>query len=92
MAAVSFDSQTRILTFVPAFFKARAANPFVSWRIGIKANAKINEGTILADIFWDDGTDEPITSTVAGTIVRTNRQLSHTTLHRQPAQWALEIA
>ena len=91
MSPVSFDPTTKTMFFVPAFFKANPADAFVSWRKGISAGAVIRTGTVIADIFWedDDGTVEPITSPARGTIRTTNRQISHTTLHRLPPQVAL---
>lgn len=91
MEPVSFDAATNTIFLVPAFFKARQVAAFVSLQIGIKKDARIKEGTKLATIFWDDGNETSIKSPVQGTVLRTNRQISHTTLHRSPAQWLLEL-
>lgn len=91
MPAVSFDAPTQTLFFVPDFFKAKKLNRFVSWRRGIRAGAVLRRGSIVADILWADGTEEPITSPVAGTIVSTNRRILHDDLHRKPPQVGLVL-
>ena len=91
MMAVSFHAASNTLFFVPAFFDARDAGAFVSWRIGVATGATIRKGQVLAVVFWDDGVKQNITSPVKGTVTRTNRRIVHEQLHMSPPQWALVL-
>jgi len=88
---VSFDPKTGTVAFVPVYFKQRRSNRFVSWRLGIRKGVRIQRGTPLADIYWDDDPDNPtsLLSPVSGVVSKTNRRILHDLLHRPPAQWAL---
>jgi hypothetical protein len=89
MAAVNHDPNTNELRFDPNHFGARPAAPFVSWTKGMRRGKKVNKGTIVATVRWDDGFDEPIKAPAGGTILSTNRRIRHSRLHKKPAQLAL---
>jgi hypothetical protein len=88
---VSFNAPTKTLFFVPDFFKAKKKGRAVTWRKGIRSGARIRKGTILGDIFWNDGDDDVIRSPVAGTILKTNGRIRNAQLQRSPPQFALVL-
>jgi hypothetical protein len=92
---VSYDSANRELHTVTDFFRRRRRSvDLVSWRPGIKIGAGIVEGTLLADIYWDDGTREVLTAPAgcAGRVAFTNRRIRYDKLHRAPSQVLLRLA
>lgn len=87
---VSYDPLTKRLSFVPAFFAAEDSHRFVSWRPGVGPNVPISVGTVLADIFWDNGKQQMVASPIAGIIREINDDIRHELLDREP-QTALAL-
>src|SRR5688572_20175322 len=89
----SYDPVPRLLRTVPEFYDARVnAVLVIRWEPGIKAEAEIQEGDLLATVVWDDDQEDPIHAPngCEGTVLRTNRQIRFGTLHRT-AQDLLEL-
>ena len=92
---LSFDDGTREVSFIPSYFEAAPAGVLVvSWEPGIKSGALIGEGTKLATIKWDDGTQTSMNAPqgAEGTVQATNRRILYERLDRPPAQTALTLA
>ncbi len=91
---VTYDRNSRELRTVPASFEARGKEVLsIVWRPGIDVGARINPGTELADIQWDDNSREPITAPehCAGRIDSVNRDIAFENLPFEPSQWLLIV-
>jgi len=91
---LTFSTATHEASFLPSYFKAAAGSvQKIRWADGIKNGAVIRQGTKLATIVWDDGSEIVMTPPpgCSGTIQATNRRITYETLHRSPAQLALRL-
>ena len=94
LSPASYDPQPRLLRTVPGFYNARENSVLViRWQDGIRKDAVIAAGDLLATVVWDDGLEDGILapSGCQGIVLRTNRQIRYETLHRQ-AQDLLELS
>jgi hypothetical protein len=81
---LSYDPVRRELSFVPEFFAAERSSRFVSWRPGVGPNTPIAIGTVLADIFWDNGKQGLVASPIAGIIREINDDIRQDLLDSEP--------
>lgn len=85
-SSVSYDSTNRELRTVRKYFAAKdAAVLQIKWKEGIRKDARIKPGRILAHIIWDGLPAEPVRAPAGceGTIESTNRRIRYEFLHRR---------
>lgn len=89
---VTYDSDTRQLSAIPAAFAARDLNVLsIVWKPGIDAGSAVTPGTELADIQWEDNSRETFAApeNCTGEIASVNRNIMFENLAFEPACWLL---
>ena len=88
---LSYDDALGIAYFIPAHFDIPEVVEVTRWRV--KGGSVIRAGSLLAEIFWNDGTFEEMKSPAGcfGTVAATNRRIKYLQLGNQPPQFALRM-
>ncbi len=94
MPALTYEHRNREAYFVIDYFKQNPAAAIrVSWKQGIRRDATIAVGDVLATLTWSDGIQEDlkVPGRCNGVIEAMNRRIKYALLTRPPAQWALRL-
>ena len=88
---LSYDATIRIAHFVPDYFDVPEVVEIIRWQV--KGGSRVRAGTLLAEIYWNDGTFEEMKCPqgCSGTLAATNRRIEYFQLPDLPPQFAYRM-